>query len=95
MTIRKRVLTSLAATAVLLGTATAVAAPATAAPAPQRIASVAAPMDGPPGYVWTGKKYWTLSGCTSGGTDLVATGAYSAYHCDGSGMMWDLWALPK
>ncbi|WP_030796038.1 hypothetical protein [Streptomyces sp. NRRL S-337] len=52
------------------------------------------PMDGPPGTVWTGKKFWTLSGCQAAGTDLVASGKWADPFCDGSGLMWDLWARP-
>jgi hypothetical protein len=52
------------------------------------------PMDGPPGTVWTGKKFWTLTDCTAAGTDLVASGHWADPFCDGSGLMYDLWARP-
>jgi hypothetical protein len=52
------------------------------------------PMDGPPGTVWTGKKFWTLSGCQEAGTDLVAGGHWADPFCDGSGLKYDLWARP-
>ncbi len=52
------------------------------------------PMDGPPGTVWTGKKFWTLSGCQAAGTDLVSSGKWADPFCDGSGLQWDLWARP-
>ncbi|GAU69227.1 hypothetical protein SSP35_11_00460 [Streptomyces sp. NBRC 110611] len=54
----------------------------------------AEPMDGPPGTVWTGKKFWTLSGCQEAGTDLVSSGKWADPFCDGSGLQWDLWARP-
>ncbi|MGW3008679.1 hypothetical protein ACWC9R_07540 [Streptomyces sp. NPDC001219] len=52
------------------------------------------PMDGPPGTVWTGKKFWTLSGCQAAGTDLVSSGKWADPFCDGSGLQYDLWARP-
>ncbi|MFJ9407014.1 hypothetical protein [Streptomyces sp. NPDC101393] len=52
------------------------------------------PMDGPPGTVWTGKKFWTLSGCQEAGTDLVSSGKWADPFCDGSGLKYDLWARP-
>lgn len=52
------------------------------------------PMDGPPGTVWTGKKFWTLSGCQAAGTELVASGKWADPFCDGTGVQYDLWARP-
>ncbi|MFD9812552.1 hypothetical protein [Streptomyces sp. NPDC059080] len=52
------------------------------------------PMDGPPGTVWTGKKFWTLSGCQEAGTDLVSSGKWADPFCDGGGLQYDLWARP-
>ena len=75
------------------GAQTATQPHATAAK-PAAVRQQVRPMDGPPGTVWTGKKFWTLSGCQAAGTDLVASGKWADPFCDGSGVMWDLWARP-
>ncbi|MDT0458960.1 hypothetical protein RM550_25135 [Streptomyces sp. DSM 41527] len=75
------------------GAAQAHATTATAA-APAAVHLQTKPMDGPPGTVWTGKKFWTLSGCQAAGTDLVSSGKWADPFCDGSGLQWDLWARP-
>ncbi|WP_328390432.1 hypothetical protein OHS81_36250 [Streptomyces sp. NBC_00400] len=89
--------TALAAAALTViglgGAAQAHAATATEA-APAAVHHQAKPMDGPPGTVWTGKKFWTLSGCQAAGTDLVSSGKWADPFCDGSGLQWDLWARP-
>ncbi|MFG2221901.1 hypothetical protein [Streptomyces sp. NPDC048644] len=83
-----------------LGTTQASAAPATPAAAAAATAPAAVhvqqqkPMDGPPGTVWTGKKFWTLSGCQEAGTDLVSSGKWADPFCDGGGLQYDLWARP-
>ncbi|MFI1158910.1 hypothetical protein [Streptomyces sioyaensis] len=66
----------------------------TAAPATFHAQHQQKPMDGPPGTVWTGKKFWTLSGCQAAGTDLVASDKWADPFCDGSGLQYDLWARP-
>ncbi|WP_432142263.1 hypothetical protein [Streptomyces sp. bgisy084] len=71
--------------------ATGAGAAAPAAPSAQHQVK---PMDGPPGTVWTGKKFWTLSGCQEAGTDLVSSGKWADPFCDGSGLQYDLWARP-
>ncbi|MFI2186999.1 hypothetical protein [Streptomyces sioyaensis] len=77
------------------GAAQAHADSATAATTPVAQAQhPAKPMDGPPGTVWTGKKFWTLSGCQAAGTDLVSSGKWADPFCDGGGLQWDLWARP-
>ncbi|MET7802658.1 hypothetical protein, partial [Streptomyces decoyicus] len=65
-----------------------------AAAAPAAFHAPAKPMDGPPGTVWTGKKFWTLGGCQAAGTDLVNSGKWADPFCDGTGLRWDLWARP-
>ncbi|MFE7539184.1 hypothetical protein [Streptomyces platensis] len=65
-----------------------------AAPAAASAQHQVKPMDGPPGTVWTGKKFWTLSGCQEAGTDLVSSGKWADPFCDGSGLQYDLWARP-
>ncbi|MFF9480099.1 hypothetical protein [Streptomyces sp. NPDC014733] len=93
------VLTTAALTAAALGATQTAAGAATvteakaAAPA-AHAAPQYKPMDGPPGTVWTGKKFWTLSGCQEAGTDLVSSGKWADPFCDGSGLMYDLWARP-
>lgn len=50
----------------------------------------------PPGYVWTGHKFWTLAGCTAKGNDLIASGRWNGPpFCDGSGVFWDLYLIPR
>ncbi|MGW1836204.1 hypothetical protein [Streptomyces sp. NPDC002067] len=99
----RRILGSAFATAALavaaLGAAQtgASAAPAAEAKAAAPAAHAAPqhkPMDGPPGTVWTGKKFWTLSGCQEAGTDLVSSGKWADPFCDGGGLQYDLWARP-
>ncbi|MFF8784970.1 hypothetical protein [Streptomyces sp. NPDC015125] len=82
----------LGATHASAATGTEAATPAT--PAASHAQLRHKPMDGPPGTVWTGKKFWTLSGCQSAGTDLVASGKWADPFCDGSGLQYDLWARP-
>ncbi|MFF8786226.1 hypothetical protein [Streptomyces sp. NPDC015125] len=94
----RRILTTALAAAALTvvglgGAAQAHAAGGTEA-APAAFHLQAKPMDGPPGTVWTGKKFWTLSGCQAAGTDLVSSGKWADPFCDGSGLQWDLWARP-
>ncbi|GAB7035590.1 hypothetical protein AB0G35_26290 [Streptomyces sp. NPDC021749] len=76
------------------GAKTAARSQATAAQSAASVRHQVRPMDGPPGTVWTGKKFWTLSGCQAAGTDLVASGKWADPFCDGSGLQWDLWARP-
>lgn len=96
----RRILTSALAAVALtvagLGATQAAAAPATGAAAPAATQAQAQhkPMDGPPGTVWTGKKFWTLSACQAAGTDLVSSGKWADPFCDGSGLQYDLWARP-
>ncbi|MFI5523700.1 hypothetical protein [Streptomyces platensis] len=96
----KRILTSAFAAAALtvvgLGATTASAATGaeSAAPAAPHAQHQQKPMDGPPGTVWTGKKFLTLSGCQAAGTDLVKSGKWADPFCDGSGVRYDLWARP-
>ncbi|MGW7577006.1 hypothetical protein [Streptomyces sp. NPDC054765] len=93
----RRILTAAlaAATLTVIGLGGAAQAHATQAEAtPAAFHAQAKPMDGPPGTVWTGKKFWTLSGCQAAGTDLVSSGKWADPFCDGSGLMWDLWARP-
>ncbi|MCZ1012491.1 hypothetical protein O1L68_43135 [Streptomyces lydicus] len=90
--------TALAAAALTViglgGAAQAHATTAATKAAPAAAHLQAKPMDGPPGTVWTGKKFWTLSGCQAAGTDLVSSGKWADPFCDGSGLQWDLWARP-
>ncbi|MCB5907146.1 hypothetical protein [Streptomyces pinistramenti] len=67
---------------------------AASAPAAVHVQKQQKPMDGPPGTVWTGKKFWTLSGCQAAGTDLVSSGKWADPFCDGGGLQYDLWARP-
>ncbi|MEU5208933.1 hypothetical protein [Streptomyces sp. NPDC020742] len=94
----RRILTTAlaAATLTVLGLSGAAQAHATTAGATQPAAHTqqVKPMDGPPGTVWTGKKFWTLSGCQAAGTDLVSSGKWADPFCDGGGLQWDLWARP-
>ncbi|MCK1820346.1 hypothetical protein MTQ10_12140 [Streptomyces sp. XM83C] len=83
MTLKQRIAAGIAAAALSIGGAATLAAPASAAP-----------LDGPPGTVWTGKKFWSFTACTAAGTDLVGTGRWADPFCDGSGLMYDLWARP-
>ncbi|MGW7486089.1 hypothetical protein [Streptomyces sp. NPDC054786] len=74
--------------------ASAAAGAASATPAASHAQHQQKPTDGPPGTVWTGKKFWTLSDCQAAGTDLVAGGKWADPFCDGSGLQYDLWARP-
>ncbi|MGW7486537.1 hypothetical protein [Streptomyces sp. NPDC054786] len=95
----RRILTTALAAAALTvvglgGAAQAHATTGAEAAAPAALHTQAKPMDGPPGTVWTGKKFWTLSGCQAAGTDLVSSGKWADPFCDGGGLQWDLWARP-
>ncbi|WP_433854422.1 hypothetical protein [Streptomyces kronopolitis] len=92
----RRILTTALAAATLTVLGLGGAAQAHAAPAAPvaRAQHLVAPMDGPPGTVWTGKKFWTLGGCQAAGTDLVSSGKWADPFCDGGGLQWDLWARP-
>ncbi|MEU9484655.1 hypothetical protein AB0D83_13480 [Streptomyces decoyicus] len=94
----KRILTTALAAAALtvigLGGAAQAHATTGAETAPAAYHAPAKPMDGPPGTVWTGKKFWTLGGCQAAGTDLVNSGKWADPFCDGTGLRWDLWARP-
>ncbi|MCL6299383.1 hypothetical protein ACFXN2_05430 [Streptomyces kronopolitis] len=93
----RRILTTALAAATLTVLGLGGAAQAHAAPAAAPVARAqhrVTPMDGPPGTVWTGKKFWTLSGCQAAGTDLVSSGKWADPFCDGGGLQYDLWARP-
>ncbi|GES32493.1 hypothetical protein ACWDBF_10740 [Streptomyces angustmyceticus] len=87
-------LAAAALTVIGLGGAAQAHATTGAAAAPAAAHVQAKPMDGPPGTVWTGKKFWTLGGCQAAGTDLVSSGKWADPFCDGGGLQWDLWARP-
>ncbi|MFC4500863.1 MULTISPECIES: hypothetical protein [Streptomyces] len=94
---RNRIAAGFAAVTLVLGGAVVSASPATATATSASTAGTAAaavPMDGPPGTVWTGKKFWTMSACVAAGTDLVSSGKWADPFCDGSGLQYDLWARP-
>lgn len=94
----RRILTTALAAAALtvigLGGAAQAHATTGAEAAPAAFHAQGKPMDGPPGTVWTGKKFWTLGGCQAAGTDLVSSGKWADPFCDGGGLQWDLWARP-